>query len=297
MAIDISKFGINAPGLSLTPSVDGDWARNLSFGEIANIVRAADRLGYDHVACAEHIGVPSGEAQRRGVRYFDPLATFGYFSAITTNIRFTTAVLVLGYHHPLEIAKRYGTLDVVSRGRLVLGLGVGTLKEEFDLLGLGGDEFTERGARADDALRALRSSLGRSSPEYHGRYYDFGGLTIEPCAVQEHVPLWIGGRTPRSLRRAVELGDGWMPFGLSSEQMGEMISTAKETAAWHDRERPLEMILPPLVRIDPVAQPDQAASTIRDLFLAGATKATLGFSASSTAHYMEQLEGLIALDV
>jgi probable F420-dependent oxidoreductase len=295
MSLDISKFGINAPGLSLTPSVDGDWARNLGFAEIAEIVRAADRLGYDHVACAEHIGVPSNEAERRGVRYFDPLATFGYFSAITTNIRFTTAVLVLGYHHPLEIAKRYGTLDVVSGGRLALGLGVGTLKEEFDLLGLGGAEFTERGVRADDALRALRASLGHSTPEYRGRYYDFGGLTIEPCAIQQHLPFWIGGRTNRSLRRAIELGDGWMPFGLSSEQMGDMITAAKETPAWRERAYPLEFILPPLARIDPVSQPEQAVSTIRDLFSAGATKITLSFSAASTAQYMEQLEGLGSL--
>lgn len=297
MTLDISKFGINAPGLSLTPSVDGEWARNLSFAEIADIVRAADRLGYDHVACAEHIGVPSSEAERRGVRYFDPLATFGYFSAVTNNIRFTTAVLVLGYHHPLEIAKRYGTLDVVSGGRVDLGLGVGTLKEEFDLLGVGRAEFAERGARADDALKALRASLGRTAPEYHGQYYDFEGLTVDPCAIQRHLRLWIGGRTNRSLRRAIELGDGWMPFGLSSGQMGEMIAAARETSAWQERERPLEMIFPPLARIDPVSRPEQSASTIRDLFAAGATKATLSFSATSTAHYMEQLEGLCLLDL
>jgi probable F420-dependent oxidoreductase len=249
------------------------------------------------VACAEHIGVPTNEAQRRGVRYYDPLATFGYFAAITEQIRFTTAVLVLGYHHPLEIAKRYGTLDTVSGGRLVLGLGVGTLKEEFDMLGLGGAEFTERGARADDALRALRASLGKRDPEYHGPYYDFGGLTIDPCAVQSHVPLWIGGRTNRSIRRAVELGDGWMPFGLSTEEMGAMIATAKETPAWNERERPLDIVLPPKERIDPARRPEEAADVIRGLFAIGATKLTLSFTATSTSHYMEQVEGLAALDI
>jgi len=297
MLLDISKFGISGPGLSLTPSVDGGWASSVTFKEIASIVSTADRLGYDHVSCAEHIGVPSQEAQRRGVRYYDPLATFGYFSAITTNIQFTTAVLVLGYHHPLEIAKRYGTLDTVSGGRLNLGLGVGTLKEEFDLLGLGGAEFVERGARADDALRALRACLGQSRPEYHGPYYDFSGLTIDPCALRRDVPLFIGGRTRRSLRRAVELGDGWMPFGLSIDEMATMIADARKLPSWHERERPLQMILPPPSRVDPIAQPEQAAKTIRDLFEAGATKITLSFTASSTEHYLEQLEGLTALDL
>jgi len=295
VSLDISKFGINAPGFSLTPSLDGEWARSVTFKEIAEIVTIADRLGYDHVCCAEHIGVPSGEADRRGTRYYDPLATFGYLAAITTSIRFTTAVLVLGYHHPLEIAKRYGTLDVVSGGRLNLGLGVGTLKEEFDLLGLGGAEFIERGARADDALRALRVSLGKREPEYHGPYYDFSGLTIDPCALQSEIPLWIGGRTVRSLRRAVELGDGWMPFGLSIEEMAKMITGARATPAWSKLTKPLDFVLPPPERIDPVAKPEQAADILRAMFAAGATKMTLSFSATSTSHYVEQLEGLAAL--
>ena len=102
----------------------------------------------------------------------DPLAFFGYLSAVTSRIRFATYVLVLAYSHPLEIAKRYGTLDLLSRGRLVLGMGVGSLKAEFDLLGLGGAEFDERGVRGDDALRALRASLGRHLPEYRGPYYN-----------------------------------------------------------------------------------------------------------------------------
>lgn len=297
MPVDMSKFGLNAPSLSITPAAEKEWAYALPFKEVADIVVAADKLGYDHVACAEHIGVPANEAQRRGVRYYDPLATFGYFAALTTNIRFTTAVLVLGYHHPLEIAKRYGTLDTVSGGRVVLGLGVGTLKEEFDMLGLGGMEFTERGARADDALRALRASLGKRDPEYHGPYYDFSGLTIEPCAVQSHVPLWIGGRTKRSIRRAAELGDGWMPFGLSTQEMGAMITAIKNSPAYKERETPLEFVLPPQTRVDPAGKPDEAKQIINALFEAGATKLTLSFTATSTSHYIEQLEGLASLDV
>src|SRR5205807_1878685 len=98
-------------------------------------------------------------------------------AAITEQIRFATNVLVLGYHHPLAIAKRYGTLDAVSGGRLILGFGVGSLVEEFDLLDA---PFTDRGARADDALRALRASLSVRQPSYSGTHYTYDGFVVEP---------------------------------------------------------------------------------------------------------------------
>jgi probable F420-dependent oxidoreductase len=292
-AMDVSKFGVGTPLLVVNPNSGDAWETASTFQDAAEIVRNADRLGYDHVSCAEHIGLPSAEAGRRGVRYYDPLATFGYFSAITRQIRFATAVLVLGYHHPLEIAKRYGTLDVVSGGRLILGLGVGSLKEEFELLGLGGTEFTERGPRGDDALRALRASLGQREPAYQGPYYDFSGLIVEPHAVQQHVPFWIGGRSGLSLRRAVELGDAWMPFGLTTEQMAAMVARARETPAWNARERPLEMVFP--AKVDPLGEPQKTADTIGLLFEAGATRLTLSCKSKSVGDYIEQLEALATL--
>lgn len=103
----------------------------------------------------------------RGTRYWDPLATLSYIAARTSRIGLCTAVLVLGYHHPLAIEKRFGTLDRVSGGRLVLGVGVGSLTEEFALLGV---PFADRGRRADDAIPALRAAIGRRKPEYHGPY-------------------------------------------------------------------------------------------------------------------------------
>jgi probable F420-dependent oxidoreductase len=241
--------------------------------------------------------VPADQAVRRGARYYDPLATFGHFSAVTSQIRFATSVLVLGYHHPLEIAKRYGTLDVVSGGRTILGLGVGSLKEEFDLLGLGGAEFAERGARGDDALRALRAALGRKEPAYQGPFYSFGGLVVDPCAVQPHMPLWIGGRSARSLRRAVELADGWVPFGLDLDAMGVMIARAADTEAWAARAAPLEIVLSTGGPIDPIGEPDRTAAGLRSVFAAGATKASVRIRAESAGHHIEQLERLLDLAV
>ena len=147
-------IGIVSPVVVLHPGAHSEWERGGGISDLARVAECADRLGFHHLTCSEHVAVPVEVAEARGGTYWDPLATFGYIAARTTRIRLATQVLVLGYHHPLEIAKRYGTLDVVSGGRLVLGLGVGTLKEEFDLLGAA---FEDRGARADDAIAALCS--------------------------------------------------------------------------------------------------------------------------------------------
>ncbi len=297
MKIDLSRIGLSTPGVTAMPGAASEWEFGATFTEIAATVSAADRLGYHHVTCSEHIGVPEDQAERRGARYYDPLATFGYFAAVTSRIRFVTSVLVLGYHHPLEIAKRYGTLDVVCGGRLILGLGVGSLKEEFDLLGIGGAEFRERGARGDDALRALRVSLGKPFPEYHGPFYDFGGLKIDPCAIQQDMPFWIGGRTFLSLRRAVALAEGWTPFGLTADEMAAMIARAKETPEWDARTTPLQLVMPGSAAVDPIGQPARASELIGGLFAAGATMAALRVKARSGAHFIEQIEALAVLEL
>jgi alkanesulfonate monooxygenase SsuD/methylene tetrahydromethanopterin reductase-like flavin-dependent oxidoreductase (luciferase family) len=149
------KLSIATPVVSLNPGAHGPWEATATIGDVKRVAETADRLGYHHLTCSEHIALPAAELGRRGARYWDPLATLGYLAACTRQIRLATHVLVLAYHHPLEVAKRYGTLDLVSNGRLILGVGVGTLKEEFDLLGA---PYDDRGPRGDDAMRALRAS-------------------------------------------------------------------------------------------------------------------------------------------
>ncbi len=214
------ELGISTPVLTRTS--DGPaWLGTGTIEDVAQIVSAADRLGLDFCTCSEHVGIPDTEIGRRGAAYWDPLATFGFLAARTSNIRFVTWVLVLAYHHPLELAKRYGQLDLMSNGRLVLGVGVGTLREEFDALGA---TFEGRGEAADDAIRAIRATWGRRLPEYHGPHFDIAGLVVEPHAARTDLPIWVGGRTRRSLRRAIELGDGWTPFALSLDQAAEMLA-------------------------------------------------------------------------
>src|SRR5699024_11622946 len=139
------RIGIASPILTRVPGVYSEWETTAGIEELGRIAELADRLGFNHHNCSEHVAVPSEVAEQRGGTYWDPLATFGYLAARTQRIRLATQVLVAGYHHPLEITKRYGTLDRISAGRLTLGLGLGSLREEFELLGA---SFTDRGPRA-----------------------------------------------------------------------------------------------------------------------------------------------------
>ncbi len=279
------RFGIGTPVVVQVPRGHARWEESAGIDELDAIARAADRLGFHHLTCSEHVAVPDTVEPVRGATYWDPLATFGYMAAITTRIRFATNVLVLGYHHPLAIAKRYGTLDVVSGGRLILGLGVGTLEQEFDLLGA---PFDGRGDRADDAIRALRASLGRRVPSYQGSHYSYQGFVVDPHSVQEKIPFWIGGRTKRSLRRALSLADGWMPFALSYSEVAAFLGAVEPPPGF-------EVILPLAAAVDPSGDPGATRAELETAAAAGATLVNVRPLSHSPAHFLEQLEAFASV--
>jgi probable F420-dependent oxidoreductase len=279
------KLGIATPVVTNVGGAPLTWEQDASIEDVGRVAETADRLGYHHMTCSEHIGLPSTETGRRGARYWDPLATFGYVSVRTKQIKFATMTLVLGYHHPLEIVKRYGTLDHVSNGRVILGVGVGSLKEEFDLLGA---PFEDRGARGDDALRALRAALPSNEPTYAGEFYSFGGLTVDPCALQPHVPIWIGGRTKRSLRRALTLADGWCPFYVS-------VDTAAEWLQDRDVPPDFELVLPAERPLDPIGEPGATKEMLETMAAGGTTILSARFFHHSLEHYLEQIHALAEL--
>jgi probable F420-dependent oxidoreductase len=286
------RLGIVTPVLTRLPRAHARWEAEAGIAEVEQVVVAAEQLGYEFATCSEHVAIPRPVAETRGATYWDPLSTFGYLAARTSTIRLATFVLVLGYHHPLEIAKRYGTLDRITGGRLILGVGVGSLQEEFALLDA---PFSDRGPRADDALRAVRAAFGDTEPRYAGTHYRFDGFVVDPSGVQRNVPIWIGGRTPRSLRRAIELGDGWAPFALGPDDVAGLLTTARRTEAWSARRDALEIILQPAPPLDPIAAPDEARTVVAAHRAAGATALAVRLRHRSAAHYTDQLAALMAL--
>ena len=283
------RFGLTTPIVTLNPRVHAGWEELAGVDALRQIVQAADRLGYHHLTCSEHVAIPAAATATRGGRYYDPFATLGFFAAVTERIKLVTHVLVLPYHHPLELAKRLGTLDQLSGGRVIAGVGVGSLREEFELLGV---DFVGRGARYEDALKALRAALGQPRPEYSGSHFAYRDFVVDPCAVQARMPIWLGGRTPRSLRRALRFADGWDPFGFSHAQLGSLLQRARQWPEWHNRTEPIDLIFAPDPPID-VSSPDRLPATIDrvgDYQCIGATVLTLRFQSTGVADLIDQLD-------
>ncbi|MET8428101.1 TIGR03619 family F420-dependent LLM class oxidoreductase [Nocardia sp. NPDC004860] len=267
------RLGLSTPIVVQVPGVASPWEATAGPEDLTRIATAADELGFDHLTCSDHVGVPAAAASVRGATYWDPLATLSYLAAHTTRIRLATSVLVLGYHHPLALAKSYGTLDRLSGGRVVLGVGVGSLAEEFALLGA---TWEDRGARADAALTRLRRAWGRRDVE---------GFVLEPHATATTVPIWVGGRTRRSLRRAVSLGTGWVPFGLPADQIAGLLATVTVPDGF-------DVVLSPGVPLDPRGNSEDSLRRLAGLRAAGATHLTCTVRATDAAHYCDQLAAL-----
>ncbi|HYF46855.1 MAG TPA: LLM class F420-dependent oxidoreductase [Acidimicrobiales bacterium] len=283
------RVGIITPIVILLPRSHNQWEVDASVEDLVEVAQAADRFGYHHLTASEHIAIPVDVEARRGMRYWDLLSTLSYLAACTQSIRLATNMVVLPYHHPLEVVKHYGTLDRLSGGRLVLGVGVGSLREEFDLLGKG---FEGRGDRADDALRAIRASWGRREPQYDGEHYAFRDVVVDPTGVQDQPPVWVGGRTPRSLRRALELGDAWVPFLLGPDEVRSMLDRAMATPTAEARTRPLDVALWPEPALDVLGEAARVREQAEEHLAAGATILNYRFPSRSLAHHLEQMEAL-----
>jgi probable F420-dependent oxidoreductase len=194
------------------------------FGEpegLLHLARTAEEVGFESLWTVEHVAVPKGYASRypyspsgkmpgpEHVPIADPFVWLAYAAAVTERIRLATGVLILPQRHPLYVAKEVATLDRLSRGRAMLGVGIGWLEEEFRALGI---PFAERAARSEEAIAALRS-LWRDGPcEFDGRHHRWAPLESNPKPVQRPgVPIHIGGHVAAAARRAARLGDGFFP--------------------------------------------------------------------------------------
>jgi probable F420-dependent oxidoreductase len=197
----------------------------LRHSEMASVAVRAEELGFESVWVPEHLVLPTKLASRYpytddGVAPFsldapilDPLLLLTHIAASTSRIRLGTNIFVLPLRHPIVSARLAMSLDVLSGGRLSLGIGVGWLEEEFRAVGV---EFATRGTRTRECVVALKALWTQPEPEFHGRFFDFGPLKFEPKPVQKpHPPLLFGGETAAALRRAAALGDGW--YGVSHD--------------------------------------------------------------------------------
>jgi hypothetical protein len=173
----------------------------------------------------------------------------------------------------------------------VLGIGVGSLRAEFDVLGR---PFDGRGERADEFLRALRAVWGEREPTHAGPVYPVRGVVVDPCATTVDPTLWVGGRTGRSLRRALDLGDGWVPFGLTVDELAALLARARADGAWERRRRPFDVVLG-VEELDPLGDPAGATARLEERIALGATAVDVRFRHRSRDHLVEQVEAASVL--
>jgi probable F420-dependent oxidoreductase len=196
---------------------------------LVDLAARADDLGFDSVWVHDHVFNVGHVLERIGRGpYYEPLTFLSFVAARTTRVRLGTSVLVLPYHNPIRLAKAAATLDVLSGGRLILGVGVGAIENEMQAMGT---PFKERGAFTDEAIAVMRALWTQDDPRFEGRYSRFSGMVFSPKPRQKpSIPVVIGGISRAAIRRAARIGDGWQPLGFAPEALGQGIATLHEEA-------------------------------------------------------------------
>ncbi|MEY2244783.1 LLM class F420-dependent oxidoreductase [Streptomyces sp. BF23-18] len=216
------SYGIQLPVQSQSTIYAEPWEAAAGPADLVEIARAADRAGFAYVASCDHVAIPRRLAGAMSTIWYDPVATLAFLAAVTERVRLLSHVAIVGLRHPLVTAKQYATLDHLSGGRLILGVGAGHVREEFEAVGA---DFERRGAVLDETIDALRTALGPDEfPVHHGKTYDFEGLGQRPRPAQRRVPVWVGGSSPAAVRRAALRGDGWLPQGDPRDRLPGQIA-------------------------------------------------------------------------
>lgn len=218
-------YGMQLPIQSQSVIYAEAWEAEATADDLAEIARTADRGGFAYVAGCDHVAIPRRLADTMSTVWYDPVATLSFLAGITENVRLMSHVAVVGLRHPLVSAKQYATLDRLSGGRLILGVGAGHVREEFDAVGA---DFERRGPVLDETIDVLKAALGPEEyPEHHGERYDFSDLGQQPRPAQSRVPVWVGGSSPAAVRRAAVRGDGWLPQGDPRDELPARIARLK----------------------------------------------------------------------
>ena len=182
-------------------------------------VQRAEALGFDSVLAGDHIVLPTGGTQQYPYTsdgsfsrpadepFLETMTLLGYLAACTETVKLGSTVIILPYRNPVVQAKMFASLDVLTNGRMICGVGVGWLEKEFDILGV---PYAERGPMTDEFLEIFIALWTQPEPVFHGRFYDLEGIQFYPKPVQQpHIPIWVGGHTRRALRRTAKYGDCW----------------------------------------------------------------------------------------
>lgn len=271
------------------------YANNGNFGypeHAAELARVAEETGFDSLWTTEHVLIPVGyestypyhrSGRLRGpdnMPFHDPVLWMSYVAAVTSTIKLTTGVLILPQRHPAYVAKEFATLDSLSNGRAMIGVGVGWLEEEFDALGI---PFKERGSRTDESIQAMRDLWQPGPSTFQGKHYNWSNVESNPKPVQPSgVPIIIGGHSLAAARRAARLGDGFFPGRI--DRLDELLTAMRLECSKIGRD-PTEIEIT-------TGTPNMTPEGIQDMAAKGISRLTVPVPGTSKDDIRQGLENL-----
>ncbi|WP_436772358.1 LLM class F420-dependent oxidoreductase [Yinghuangia sp. YIM S09857] len=274
----------------------------ISAEAVMEMARAAETAGFDAVFTTDHPFPGDAWLAHGGHHTLDPMVTLSFAAAATTTLRLHTNLFVPAYRNPFLSAKMISSLDALSNGRVILGVGAGYLEPEFAALGA---EFEGRNDYLDEALRAMRAAWTGESVAFEGTGYSAAGNTMLPRPAQSRIPVWVGGNSKRAIRRVVDLCDGWLPMpapakaskslktpGIESlDDLRARLDYAREYAESVGRTDPIDVIFMPRGLSMFSGADIDADAVVEDLAeqaAAGVTGVTIALPARTRAEFLEQ---------
>lgn len=204
-------------------------------GAVREYAQAAEGMGYNHILAFDHVLGANAEsrpgwsgAYRHTDAFHEPFVLFGYLAAVTSSVELVTGVIILPQRQTALVAKQTAAVDVLSRGRLRLGIGVGWNAVEYEALG---ENFHDRGRRSEEQIDLMRKLWTNDLITYEGRWHKITDAGLNPLPVQQPIPVWFGGAAPQTIRRVATMGDGWFPLFRPDDRGRELIESMREQAA------------------------------------------------------------------
>lgn len=227
------RFSVVLPNCMSVAAVTQPWEQDLTGPQIASVARLADDLGFSTAFVSEHYFFPHAHVELSGDHALHATTALGYFAAVTERIRIGSLISILPLQHPIIAAKQWATLDWLSGGRTVVGLGVGWLREEFDVLGV---PFRQRGQMMDEYIDACIELWTNIRPTFAGKFVEFDDIAFGPKPVRKpYPPIWIGGDSKRATQRVARIGAGWAPMFTAPKRIPDRLDYIRSQPAWTDR--------------------------------------------------------------
>ena len=301
MSVKGWRYGMQLPVQTLTRTLADPWEDTATVADLVAIAQKAEATGHDFVGVCDHIAIPDNDyAANMTTTWYDTVATLSYLAAHTSIVNLLSVVWIAAYRHPLQTAKSFGTLDHLSGGRVIMGVGAGHVEAEFTALGI---DYSQRGKILNENIDAIRGAFESNYVSFEGDFYSYDNVGITPGPVNGSFPIWIGGSGRAAWKRTGRRGDGYIPMGAPVEAYPEIVDTIMteaEKAGRGDTEFAIGYMpgwayltgeeapegLPPAWMIGPEA----LAADIRGARDAGANTFHMKFRGRTLDEYLEQLD-------